>query len=175
VLLSATALICAWAAAGCRGSGERIDLINRLGEAQKSPGPSVFFIEDVDLGGEQHRAIAIAPVPGSRLAYRLTIPRGAWLWVSIGMQMEAWEKEGDGVQFTAGVSEGGTFTRLFEQHLHPFAIAGDRKWFPVRVSLAPFEGREVEIVFTTTASVDGRGSDERNDLALWGIPEIVVR
>jgi len=161
--------------AGCRGSGERIDLIARLGEALKTPGPSIFFIEDVDLGGELHRAIAIAPAPGSQLAWRLTIPRRAWLWVSIGMQPDAWKNEGDGVKLAAAVSDGGTLTPLFEQHLHPYARPGDRKWFPIRVSLARFEGREVEIVFTTTASANGGGDDERHDLPLWGVPEIVVR
>jgi hypothetical protein len=135
----------------------------------------VFFVEDVDLGGERHRAIAIAPVPGSRVAWRLTVPRGAWLWVSIGMQTEAWTNEGDGVQFAAAVSDGGTLTPLFEQYLHPYALPGDRKWFPIRVSLSAYEGREVEIVFTTAASADGGGEDQRHDLPLWGVPEIVVR
>ena len=119
--------------------------------------------------------MAIAPVPGSRLSWRLTIPRGAWLWVSIGMQTEAWTKEGDGVRFSAGVVDGGSFKLLFEQHLHPYAREGDRKWFPIRAPLAPYEGREVELVFSTTASAEGSGVDERNDLALWGVPEIVTR
>ena len=57
------------------------------------------------------------------------------------MQVEAWNNEGDGVRFTAGINDGGTFTPLFEQHLHPYALAGDRKWFPIRVSLAKYEGR----------------------------------
>ncbi len=162
-------------AGACRGPDERINLIDRIGEAQKSPGPSVFFIEDTDLGGERHRAVAIAPVPGSRLSWRLTIPRRAWLWVSIGMQTEAWKNEGDGVKFIAGVSDGGTFKPLFEQHLHPYARQGDRKWFPIRVPLTPYEGREVEIVFTTETSASGGGVDERHDLPLWGVPEIVVR
>ena len=141
----------------------------------KSPGPSIFFIEDVDLGGEQHRAIAIAPAPASRLAWRLTVPRGAWLWVSIGMQSDAWKNEGDGVKFAGAVSDAGALKPLFEQHLHPYAIAGDRKWFPIRVSLAPYAGREVEIVFTTSTAVSATGVDERHDLPLWGVPEIVVR
>ena len=162
-------------AAACRRSGERMDLIDRFGEAQKSPGPSIFFIEDHDLGGERHRAIAIAPVDASRVSWRLMIPKRAWLWVSIGMQVEAWNNEGDGVKLTAGINDGGTFTPLFEQYLHPYALPGDRKWFPIRVSLAKFEGREIELVFATATGADGKGQDRRHDLPLWGIPEIVVR
>jgi len=168
-------LVAGLSAAACRRSAERVDLIARLGEAQKSPGPAVFFIEDIDLAGERHRAVTIAPVPASRLSWRVTVPEGAWLWVSIGMQSEAWTKEGDGVRFRAAVSEGGTVTPLFEQHLHPYAREGDRKWFPIRVPLGPYAGREVEIVFATVASADGAGVDERNDLPAWGVPEIVVR
>lgn len=162
-------------AVACRASGERIDLVERLNEAQKAPDAATFVIEDHTLAGEAHRAIAVAPVLGSRLTWRLTVPKRAWLWVSIGMQVEAWNNEGDGVRFTAGINDGGTFTQLFEQYLHPFALAGDRKWFPVRVSLAKYEGREVELVFATATGADGAGQDRRHDLPLWGVPEIVIR
>jgi hypothetical protein len=117
----------------------------------------------------------VAPVLASRLTWRLTVPKRAWLWVSIGMQVEAWKNEGDGVRFSAGINDGGTFTPLFEQYLHPYALAGDRKWFPIRVSLAKYEGREIELVFATGTGPDGAGQDRRHDLPLWGVPEIVVR
>jgi hypothetical protein len=163
------------AAAACRGSGERIDLVDRLNEAQKVPDAATFVIEDHTLAGEAHRAIAVAPVLASRLTWRLTVPKRAWLWVSIGMQVEAWENEGDGVRLTAGINDGGTYAQLFEQYLHPYALPGDRKWFPIRVSLAKYAGREIELVFATATGADGAGQDRRHDLPLWGIPEIVVR
>ena len=170
-------VLVAWtlSTAACRGSGDRIDLIERFNEAQKTPDAATFFIEDHTLAGEAHRAIAVAPVLASRLTWRITVPKRAWLWVSIGMQVEAWNNEGDGVRFTAGVNDGGTFVQLFEQYLHPYALAGDRKWFPVRVPLAKYEGREIELVFATATGADGAGEDRRHDLPLWGIPEIVVR
>jgi hypothetical protein len=172
-----TALLLAWcvSAAACRGSRERIELIERFNEAQKVPDAATFVIEDHTLAGEAHRAIAVAPVLASRLTWRLTVPKRAWLWVSIGMQVEAWTNEGDGVRFTAGINDGATFTQLFEQYLHPYALAGDRKWFPIRVSLAKYEGREVELVFATGTGADGAGQDRRHDLPLWGVPEIVIR
>ena len=68
-----TALLLAWcvSAAACRGSGERIDLIERFNEAQKVPDAATFVIEDHTLAGEAHRAIAVAPVLASRLTWRL--------------------------------------------------------------------------------------------------------
>jgi hypothetical protein len=157
------------------GGQEPIDLIARFGEAQKSPDASVFTLTEATLAGGKNRAIAIAPVDASRLGWHLQVPRGAWLWVSIGLQPEAWTKEGDGVTFTASVSSAGTTTALAEQRIEPFADSGDRKWFPIRVSLSDYAGKEVDLVLTTTASAAGHPADQRNDLALWGAPEIVVR
>jgi hypothetical protein len=177
MLLSGAAVLLVWcvSATACRGSRERIDLIEKFNDAQKIPDAATFFIEDHTLAGEAHRAIAVAPVLSSRVTWRLTVPRRAWLWVSIGMQVEAWNNEGDGVKFTSFINDGGTVTPLFEQYLQPYAREGDRKWFPIRVPLAKFEGREVELVFATATGPDGKGEDRRHDLPLWGIPEIVVR
>ena len=175
LVCGAALLVWSFPAAGCRAPGERIDLIARFDDAQKIPDPATFVLEDHTLAGEAHRAIAVAPVLASRLTWRLTVPRRAWLWLSIGMQVEAWNNEGDGVKFTAGVNDGGTFTPLFEQYLHPFALPGDRKWFPIRVPLTKYAGRDVELVFATATWADGAGEDRRHDLPLWGVPEIVVR
>jgi hypothetical protein len=175
--LSGAAVLLAWCVivVACRGPRDRIDLIERFNDAQKIPDAGTFFIEDHTLAGEAHRAIAVAPVLSSRVTWRLTVPRGSWLWVSIGMQVEAWNNEGDGVKFMSFINDGGTLTPLFEQYLQPWAREGDRKWFPIRVSLAKFEGRDVELVFATGTGPDGKGEDRRHDLPLWGIPEIVVR
>jgi hypothetical protein len=132
----AVLLVSSVSAVACRGPRDRIDLIERFNDAQKIPEAGTFFIEDHTLAGEAHRAIAVAPVLSSRLTWRLTVPRRAWLWVSIGMQVEAWNNEGDGVKFMSFINDGGTLTPLFEQYLQPWAREGDRKWFPIRVSLA---------------------------------------
>ena len=173
-LVGAALLIALAPLAGC-GPRERVDLIARLGEAQKAPADAVFSAVDATLGGETARAIAVAPSPSSRLAWRIKVPSRAWLWVSIGMRPEAWDREGDGVSFVAQVADGSETELLFEQHLHPFANPGDRKWFPIRVSLSRYAGRDVDIILSTSAGPNGAGDDQRNDLGLWGVPEIVVR
>ena len=85
------------------------------------------------------------------------------------------EKEGDGIKFMVGVSDGRAFEQLFEQHVNPFANQGERKWIDVRVDLSTYAGEEVDLVFNTFASAPGQGADQRNDDGLWGSPEIVVR
>jgi hypothetical protein len=167
-------IVAAGLTAGCAGSGER-SLIDRFGEAQKSPDASAFTVADASLAGEQVRAIGVAPLAGSRLSWHVAVPARGWLWVSIGLRSDAWTQEGDGVTFTISASQNGTLTRLAEQRLEPFADSGDRKWFPLRISLAAFAGREIDLVLATSASPEGRPADDRNDFALWGEPQLVVR
>ncbi len=160
------------------GGGGRVDLIERLADAEKRPAPEVFTVTEATLAGVTKKAIAIAPVAGSRITWKVLIPDDGWLWVSVGLKPEAWELEGDGVKFLAGISDGRAFEPLFEQHVNPFANQGDRKWVDVRVDVSNYAGEEVSLMLNTYASLPGQGGaggDQRNDLALWGLPELVAR
>jgi hypothetical protein len=168
-------IILGWWLFGRGGRGERVDLLERFGDAQKRPKAELFSIVDATLAGETKRAIAIDPTSGTRLIWKVRVPDDGWLWVSMGLKPEAWDKEGDGIKFLVGVSDGRAFEELFAQHLNPFAQPGDRKWVPVRVDLSTYAGEEVDIIFNTYSSPPGAGDDQRNDLGLWGSPEIVVR
>jgi hypothetical protein len=167
-------ILVGWWLFGRSGRAGGIDLIERFGEAQKRPAADLFSVAEVALAGESKRAIAINPTAGTRIIWKVRVPDDGWLWVSVGMKPEAWTQEGDGVKFLVGVSDGRAFEQLFEQHLHPFANPGDRKWLPVRVDLSTYAGEEVDLIFNTYASPAG-ATDERNDYALWGTPEVVVR
>ena len=171
-------IVLGWFLFGRGGGAGRVDLIERFGEAQKRPNPELFAVVDATLAGETKRAIAVQPAAGTRMIHSVRVPDDGWLWVSVGMQPQAWEQEGDGVKFVVGVSDGRAFEELFAQHLHPFANQGDRKWVDVRVDLSTYAGEQVDLVFNTFASLPGQGGatgDTRHDLALWGQPEIVVR
>jgi hypothetical protein len=159
-----------------RGSSrDSINLLDRFDTTEKRPAPDVFQVGDIDLNGESKRAIAVKPGPGSRLIWRVRVPDDGWLRVSVGLKPEAWTAEGDGVLFMVGVSDGRTFEKLFTQHVDPFGKNGDRRWIPVMVDLSTYAGEEMQLIFNTYASEPGHGSDFRNDYAVWGAPEIVVR
>ena len=168
-------VVIGWWLFGRGGRAGRVDLIERFAEAQKRPNPELFTVVDATLAGETKKAIAVGPAAGTRLLWKVAVPDDGWLWVSVGMHPDVWEQEGDGVKFLVGVSDGRAFEQLFEQHLNPKANPGDRKWVPVRVDLSTYAGEEVEIIFNTYSSPPGHGDDQRNDRALWGNPEIVVR
>jgi hypothetical protein len=154
-----------------RGGGERIDLLQQFDQAKKDGAP--FALEDATLNGDTKRAIA-AP-PNGRLHFRARIPNDGWLKVSLGLKPDAWTKEGNGVYFFVGVSDGRTFEPLFTQTVNPFANPAERRWIPVTVDLSAYAGEDMEIIFNTRESGPGQGPDARNDLPLWGAPEIVSR
>ena len=171
----AVVLLLGWWLFGRGADRARVDLVETFGQAEKRPNAEVFGIEDVDLGGETKKAIALKPATGTRIMWKVRVPDDGWLWVSIGMKPEAWKNEGNGVKFQVTVSDGRASETLFEHQLNPFATQADRKWLPVRVDLSTYAGEQVELRFNTYASPAGQPADERNDLAVWGTPEIVVR
>ena len=154
-----------------RGSADRVDLLAQFDSAQKDGAP--FSVIDATLAGDTKRAI-LAP-PNGRLTFKVRVPDDGWLKVSLGMKPESWDKEGNGVYFFAGVSDGRTFEKLFEQTMNPFANPSERRWIPVTVDLSAYAGEEMEIKLNTRSSGASLPPDDRNDLPLWGAPEIVRR
>jgi hypothetical protein len=154
-------------------SAPAVQLIPLFEQAQKRPAGGTFEVIEADLNGEKKQAIYT--VPASRLTYKVRIPDDAWLRVSVGTKPESWTQEGDGVLFRFAVSDGRTYDPLFTQHVNPFANPGDRKWIQVWVDLSAYAGEEVDLIFNTNTSPEGKGDDARNDHALWGAPEIIVR
>jgi hypothetical protein len=153
-----------------------IDLVDLFPSAVKAPssaGPDVFAVKDETIAGETKRAILSKAQ--SRITWKVTLPNDAWLRTAIAIDESAWDKDGDGVQFRIGVSEGGRYDPLLTQHLDPHSSRADRRWVPVILDLSAYGGRTVSIIFNTDASLPGRPVDNRNDLSFWGAPAIVLR
>lgn len=172
-VIAVVLLLGAWWLFRGGSSASTIELVDRLDTAEKRPAGATFEVIEADLNGESRRAITA--VPPTRLTFKVQVPDDGWLRVAVGMKPEAWTEEGDGVLFFVGVSDGRTFETLFTHHVNPFGNPGDRKWIPVWVDLSAYSGEEIDLIFNTRSSPEGKGDDPRNDLALWGSPEIVVR
>jgi len=151
-----------------RGSSARVDLISDFQQAKKAGGE--FTVAEITLAGETKQAIT-AP-PNGRISFHVRIPDDGWLRVSLGMKPESWDKEGNGVLFFAGVSDGRSFEKLFEQVLNPHANQSERRWIPVAVDLSAYAGEEMDVFLNTRASPKDVPEDTRNDLPLWGAPTI---
>jgi hypothetical protein len=168
-------LILGWWLLRRSGGGGAVDLLTRFEAGEKRPNPATFTLEDVTIDGETKKAIAVTPTVGSRLIFKTRVPDDGWLRVFMALKPEAWTQEGDGVRFMVLVSDGRASDELFTQDLDPFSNQADRKWTPVMVDLSTYAGEEVDLIFNTFASPPRKIGDIRNDLAVWGAPEIVVR
>lgn len=160
-----------------RGEGQiAIDLIDRFDTAEKRSTDTqekVFRLVELTVNGETRRGIFAHPT--SRMIWKLTVPPNAWLRMWLALDPEAWTKEGDGVLFRIGVSDGRTYEELLAQHVNPFGTEGDRRWLPVGIDLSPYARQEIELILNTNSSLPGKGDDSRNDWAVWGEPHIFVR
>jgi hypothetical protein len=173
VVMALVLLAAAWLFFRRSSSAPPVQLIPVFASAEKRPAEGTFDVIDADLNGETKRAIATPST--SRIIYKVRIPDNAWLRVAVGMKPESWTEEGNGVLFFAGVSDGRDFQELFRQHVNPFAISGDRRWIQVWVDLSAYSGEDVELILNTRPGPDDDPADARNDLPLWGDPEIIVR
>jgi len=151
-----------------RGSSAKVDLLDQFQQAKQEGG--TFTVVDASLAGESKKAI-LAP-PNGRLTFHVKVPDDGWLRVSLGTQPDSWGKDGNGVLFFAGVSDGRSFEKLFEQVLNPHANPSERRWIPVAVDLSAYAGEEMDIILNTRSSPAGAPGDERNDQPLWGAPAI---
>jgi hypothetical protein len=157
------------------GDGGAMDLMARFDTAERRPDAGLFTVEDVTINGETKKSIVVAPTVGSRIIYKVRVPDDGWLRVSMALKPEAWTAEGDGARFMVLVSDGRASDELFTQDINPFGNPADRKWTPVMVDLSAYAGEEVDVIFNTFASPPRKVGDIRNDILVWGAPEIVVR
>lgn len=153
--------------------GPSIDLIATFDTAVKRPAEGKFEIVDIDLNGDKKRAIFT--LPPTRITWKVRIPEDGWIRTFLGMKPESWDKEGDGVLFRIGISDGRAFEDIMTLHVDPFHNKADRRWIPINVDVSAYAGEEVEVIFNTNVSMPQKPDDNRNDTALFANPEIVVR
>jgi len=172
VLVVAGAVAWFWRGAG--RSAATTDLTQALAAAEKRSNPlpvgEAVKLVSVTINGESKPAIL--EQTNSRIIFRITPPPDAWFSAALALDPAAWDKEGNGVLFRVGVSDGKKYQELLNQFVNPFANAGDRRWIPVSLDLSAYAGQEVELILNTNDSLPKQGPDLRNDLAVWGSPAV---
>ena len=150
-----------WNMATTAKSGVVHDLAQRVDAASlRRPNPEVFSTRDVTIGGLSRPSIA-ASGP-SRIAWDVTLPRGAWVEAYIGVPEPGLASGGD-VLFRIGTSTGKLFEDLVQQVVQPAAAPDANKWKFVEADLSHLAGRTISLIFNT----GGPG--------IWGAPRVVVR
>jgi hypothetical protein len=148
-----------------------IDLVERFPSAEKrtaTPGMhGAFDVEDVTIEGVTKRSIlALSP---SRIIWRVDVPSDALLETFLAMQPDSWTVDGGGATLRVGISDGQRFQDFARKRLDPYHRQEDRAWFPVRVDLAPYAGRPVDVIFNAEPN-----SSSARDAVVWGAPRIVI-
>lgn len=180
VLLAIALIILAgllfWARRRAADRGPEVDLVTQFDAAEKRsnlPLLKAFEIRDLTVNGETKKSIFMHPT--SRLTWRVTVPDDAVLRTWISLAPDAWSKEGDGVLFRIGVSDGSRYQPLATEYINPFTEQSDRRWRPITIDLSWYGGRQVDLIFNTNSSPESKGDNPANDWAYWGAPGIYAR
>jgi hypothetical protein len=123
-----------------------------------------------DTGEGRPVIFAHAPVA---ISFPLTVPdEASFLWVSPALDPVAWDWGGDGVTFQVAVQSAGQSAPevLWQRHLDP-ALAADRGWQEVQISLTAYAGQAVTLWLITQP---GPANNDAGDRAGWGQPWIIA-
>ena len=147
-----------------------LDLASRLDQAEV----------DVSVNGEVHldrwrvqgvdRRVLFEQPP-ARVAYHLHPRKGSVFTAWIGLDPQAWEEPGDGVQFGVYIQgyESSKQTRLFSRYLDPKNVLADRAWIPLEIDLSEYAGKDITLSLVTGIGPEG---DSNSDWAGWVLPQI---
>jgi hypothetical protein len=100
------------------------------------------------------RQVIFAAAP-TKIRIKAKVPAdGIKFTFGFGIMQEAWDKPGDGVEFSVRLDtpEGSPEEVLFSRYINPKANEKDRKWFQGEVDLRRFKGQEVSLIFETRGS-----------------------
>ncbi|MFQ5353527.1 MAG: glycosyltransferase, partial [Thermodesulfobacteriota bacterium] len=128
------------------------------------------------VNGEERRVLFAHPVicvgdTSTILSFKgLTPDKGETLDFGIGINEEAWDKPGDGVEFEVLVRDADNLTSIYKKYIDPKANEDDRRWFEESLDLSGFSGRPLEVLLKTSA---GPRNDPEYDWAGWSAPAIV--
>jgi hypothetical protein len=148
-----------------------IRLIDSLGHARiETSARGLHEGIDVQAVGILGRAYqAIVALPPSRLAWTVEVPKGALLLGDAAMRPDVWDKEGDGANLTVSVESAAARTEVARFTLAPYLYWHHRDRHPMRVSLDPWAGQTITLVFETDPE---RWGNAVNDVPLWVNPRI---
>ena len=133
--------------------------------------PSYLQVADYDVAGETRKALFLHPTGNVEFPLVHLSPK-AVLGFWIGIDQKAWDKAGDGVDFTIFVSRANEArTKVYSRYLDPKHNPDDRRWVEGRVSLKMFRNEDVRIILTTGP---GPSNDFAFDWALWAEPLLLL-
>lgn len=153
-------------------SVERIyDFLNHLDEAE-IVAPEKEYVRPTSFTINGETRDAFLEHPDSLVTFKkVPIYRNARLSFGVGINDDAWDKEGDGVLFEIILTdEKSKRHTLYSQYLDPKNNSKDRKWFDEELDIKAFEGKKVSFTFKTSSGPKGNNAF---DWSGWSEPQIL--
>lgn len=136
-----------------------------------SGGPRYVGRGQYSVGGEMRAGLFLHPSASAKFP-SIRVSREAILTFKVGVMDQAWDKPGDGVEFTVFVERpNDSQTKVFSRYIDPKHNPGDRRWFDERIPLRKFGDQDVRV---TLATGPGPANDFTDDWAVWIEPQIVL-
>jgi hypothetical protein len=146
-----------------------LDLVASFGQAvEVRPSPESFGVGETTLAGVTKPSLRAKE--NTRIAWDVTVPDRAWLYLSAGLQEEAWQVAGDGMVFRVSIND----DELLNVVINPHGDDSQRRWQDYALDLSEFAGEQVKVFLKTNTSVPGKNNTD-GDLGAWGAPRIVTR
>ena len=136
----------------------------------KSPGPKYVQQGNFAVGREELPGLFIHP-PSTVEFPPVRVLADSMLTFRFGVRDEAWDKPGDGVDFTVYVQGYGPRVKAFTRYADPKHEPNDRHWIDGRVPLRAFANQDIRITFATDP---GPAGDTTHDWAVFAEPRIVL-
>lgn len=154
-----------------RPSHRVIRLIDHMADARIATTTPLLHegveVQRVGIAGRAYQVIVALPT--SRLAWTVDVPKGALLLGDAAMRPDVWPKESDGANLTVSVETVESRTVVARFTLVPYIDGNHRQRHPMRVSLDPWAGQTVTLVFETDPE---RWGNAVNDVPIWVDPRI---
>ena len=133
--------------------------------------PTYFRLADFGVAKESRQAVFLHPA-GTIEFPVVHLSSKPMLSFKIGIDDRAWDKPGDGVQFTVFVIRSNNArTNIYERYVDPKHNPEDRRWIEGRISLKAFRNQDVRLAIATGP---GPAGDFNYDWALWSDAEILL-
>jgi hypothetical protein len=148
------------------------DLITNRQVTERLVDPALFKVEQWEISGSERVVLSLHPATSgsTTLVYPVKIEPQTTLRTLLAIAPEAWTAEGDGVTFSIYVEDDAGFHLIYSQYVDPKHQQQDRRWIPIQVDLAAFQGKIVHLILTVNS---GPAGDLRYDWAGWAEPRLV--
>jgi len=147
-----------------------LNLTDDLPNRHQVPAGSLVY-KDIFVLNEQAKEILFMHAPSEK-AFEVVVPRYASLNFSIALSPEVWNPAlGDGVRFRVFLKVEDRTVVLYDRYYDPKNRPEDRHWESQSISLTPWTGKKVVLVFQTSPGARGNAD---YDWAGWGDVQISV-